>query len=140
MKRGNLEEVGPVKRAFLWILSGAFGTLMLLPATAFSEGQELYRARNKRDPFVPLVALTTKASVGGLLSVESMDDIQVEGVVVDADPARSIVIANGSVLKTGEEVGNVKVMAIRADGAEFSVNGMEGFKPLYQDEKQRLKQ
>ena len=129
-----------MKRAFLWILSGAFGTLMLLPATAFSEGQELYQARNKRDPFVPLVAVNTKAAVGGLLGVESIDDIQVEGVVVDGDPAQSIVIANGSVLKAGEEVGNVKVIAIRADGAEFSVNGMEGFKPLYQDTKQRLQQ
>ena len=128
-----------MRRPFLWILSWSFGIIVLFQGTAFSQEIELYHAKNKRDPFVPLVALTTKTSLGGLLSVESIDDIRVEGVVVDADPRQSIVVVNGSVLKTGEEAGSVKVLAIRGDGAEFSVNGMEAFKPLYQDERQRLK-
>ena len=113
---------------------------MLLQETAFSQQNDgLYQARNKRDPFVPLVALISKTSIGGLGVVESIDDIRVEGVVVEADPRQSMVIANGSMLKAGEEVGSVKVLAVRGDGAEFSVNGVEGFKPLYQDERQQFK-
>jgi len=101
---------------------------------AGTEEAQLYRARGRRDPFVPLVALTMKSSSSGLLGVESIDDIQIEGVVMDPDPRKSVVVVNGSVLKTGEEVGSVKVLSIRGDGAEFSVNGVEEFKPLYKDE------
>ena len=121
------------KRAFLWILSFAFGIIMSGGASA-AEGTGLYHAQHKRDPFVPLVGNTTRRSAAGLLGVENIDEIQIEGVMLDADPRESVVVVNGSMLKTGEEVGGVKVLAIRQEGAQFSVNGVEGFKPLYQDE------
>ena len=122
-----------MKRPFLWIVSFAFGIIMLEGA-AGAEETGLYRAQHKRDPFVPLVGLATRHSAAGLLGVENIDEIQIEGVMVDADPLESIVVVNGSVLKTGEEVGSVKVLAIRQGGAKFSVNGVEEFKSLYQDE------
>ena len=94
----------------------------------------MYDAHSKRDPFVPLVTLSTKVS-SGLLGVESIDEIVVEGVVYDANKG-SIVIANGSVLKEGEEFGNVKVVAIKPNGAVFSINGAQDFKPLYQQQEE----
>ena len=121
------------KRLFLWILSCAFGIILSCGAV-FAQETGLYHSQNKRDPFVPLVGLTTRHSAAGLLGVENIDEIQIEGVMVEADPRESIVVVNGSVLKTGEEVGSVKVLAIRQEGARFSVNGVEGFKTLYQDE------
>ena len=102
-----------------------------LPVLRADEVHTLYDPHGKRDPFVPLVTLSSKVS-SGLLGVESIDEITVEGIVYD--PKGSIVIVNGSVLKEGEEFGSVKVVAIRPNGAEFSINGAKVFKALYQDE------
>lgn len=117
----------------MWILLAAFGIIMPCQR-GFAEEAVSYDSQTKRDPFVPLVSLNTKRSVGGLLGVESIEDIRVEGIALDADPGASVVVVNGSVLKAGDEVGGVKVISVRADGAEFSVNGIQGFKPLYRDE------
>ena len=119
---------------FLWILFSSFGILSAgrVAAGAQEEGR-LYHAQGKRDPFVPLVATTLRPSTGALLGVETIEDIQIEGIVMDADLRQSMVVVNGSMMKAGEEVGSVKVLAIRPDGVQFSVNGMEAFKPLYQD-------
>ena len=116
---------------FLWILFFTFGTIIVDIARA--DERNLYQAQNKRDPFVPLVSLTMKAAASGLVGVESLEDVQVEGVVMDADPKKSVVVVNGSVMKLGDEVGSVKVLEIRPEGARFSVNGAEGYKRLYQD-------
>ena len=95
--------------------------------------ENLYTAKGKRDPFVQLVTTGARPSAGGLLSVESIEEITVEGIVY-AGHKDSIVVANGSVMKEGDEVGNVKVLEIKPDGAVFAVNGVESYKPLYQEE------
>ena len=77
--------------------------------------------------------MDTSASVSGIAGVENIDDILVEGVVMDADPKKSVVIVNGTMLRVGDEAGQVKVLEIQADGAAFSVNGIDGFKQLYQE-------
>ena len=101
-------------------------------AEAAEEG--LYNPRGKRDPFVPLVTTATRVS-SGLVSVENAEELTVEGIVYD--PKGSIVVVNGTVLKEGEELGAVKVLKIKSDGALFSVNGVEAFKPLYEDTKKK---
>ena len=45
-----------------------------------------------------------------------------------------MLIANGTLLKEGEEQGAVKVLKIEPGGAHFSVNGIEGFRAQYQSE------
>lgn len=121
------------KTANMWILFGVFGMIF---ASINAEGAErpLYSARGKRDPFVQLVTLSSRQSAG-LISVESIDEIMIEGMVYDVKD--SIVIVNGSVMKEGDEMGNVKVIQIRPDGALFSVNGVESFKPMYQEENKK---
>lgn len=109
---------------------------MILSLSGPSAAEEsLYTAKGKRDPFVQLVTTGARPSAGGLLSVESAEEITVEGVVYAGK--ESIVVANGSVMKAGEEVGNVKVLEIRPEGAVFSVNGVEAYKPLYQQEEKK---
>ncbi len=117
---------------FLWILSTAFG--MIASDRCQAEEQKLYKAHGKRDPFVQLVAVGTKHSASGLLGVENVEEVQIEGIVIDQNPKASIAVLNGSVLKESDEVGNVKVLKIKPDGVLFSVGGVEGFKTLYQEE------
>ena len=124
-----------MKMKLLWLFGLAFGVICLEISASFAAAEtSLYSAKGKRDPFMQLVASGAIASASGLLSVESIEEVMVEGVVVDADPKQSVVVANGTVLKEGEEVGNVKVLQIKPEGAVFSVNGMEQYKPLYQEE------
>ena len=123
---------------FFWILFSPFG--ILWPDCVFAGAPEegrLYHAQGKRDPFIPLLATSLRLSTGALLGVETVEDIQIEGIVMDADPRQSVVVVNGSMMRTGEEIGSVKVLAIRPEGVQFSVNGMEAFKPLYQGESQK---
>ena len=97
----------------------------------FAAEGSLYDAAGKRDPFVPLFS-AGGGEGGDLLSVNSVDELKVEGVVYD--PAQgSIVVVNGTVLKEGQEAGSVKVLRIEPKGAVFSVNGIEEFKPLYEE-------
>ena len=118
---------------FLWHLLFCFGIISAVGFIASAADQKIYEAHGKRDPFVPLVTTTMKSLSSGLLSVESFDDLSIEGVVYD--PAHgSIVIVNGAILKEGEELGSVKVLAVKPEGAKFLVNGMEGFKPIYQED------
>ena len=118
---------------FLWILFTVFGMIFVSHGNA--EEQKLYKAGGKRDPFVQLVAVGTGRSASGLLGIESLEEIQIEGIVIDQNPKASIVVVNGSVLKENEEAGSVRVLKIKADGVLFSVNGVEGFKVLYEESK-----
>ena len=120
---------------FMWLFCAVFGMICFEFQVYGAEAERsLYSAKGRRDPFVQLVGTGAKASAGGLLSVESVEEVSIEGIVVDPNPKQSIVVVNGSVLKEGDEVGSVKVLKIQPDGASFSVNGIEAYKPLYQGE------
>ncbi len=118
---------------FLWNLLFCFGMILLSSCFVFAAEQEIYDAHGKRDPFVPLVTTSMKSSSSGLLGVENIDELSIEGVVYDPGHG-SIVVVNGAILKEGEELGNVKVLKINPEGAKFLVNGTEGCKPIYQEE------
>lgn len=116
---------------FLWISGLTFG-MIFSEANAFAQ-EKLYNIKGKRDPFVQLIGASSKASTGGLLGVETLEEILIEGIVNDSNPKNSILVTNGMVMKEGDEVGNVKLLKIDPNGALFSVNGMEGYKTLYQE-------
>ena len=118
---------------FFWILLAVFA--MIGPREASGVGEEtLYQAKTRRDPFISLVVTSMKQNSGALATVENIDQIRLEGIVTDPNPAKSAAVANGSLLKVGDEVGFVKVLEIRSNGVRFSVNGVEGFKALYREE------
>jgi hypothetical protein len=115
----------------MWSFCLCFGIIFCESAQA----EKLYVAKGKRDPFVPLVNSGSKiGTAAGLAAVESVEEIVIEGLMFDSSPKNSVVVVNGSVLREGDEVGNVKLLKIRPDGAQFSVNGIESFKSLYQEE------
>ena len=95
--------------------------------------EKMYEVRGRKDPFVPLVTSTMRSSSSGLLGVDNVDDISIEGVVYDPTHG-SVVIVNGAILKEGEELGSVKVLEIKPEGAKFLVNGTVTFKPIYQED------
>ena len=120
-------------RFFLWNVSFCFGMILLSCFITLADEQKIYDAHGKRDPFVPLVTTIMKSAASGLLGVENIDELSIEGVVFDPTHG-SIIIVNGAILKEGETLGNVKVLEIKPEGAKFLVNGMEGFKPIYQED------
>ena len=117
---------------FLWYLLPIFG-MLFLSGTSFSAEKSLYNDHGRRDPFVPLVTTTMKTSSSNILGIDNIDDLVIEGLIYDPKHG-SAVIMNGAVLKEGEELGNVKVTKIMENGAQFTVNGVEGFKEIYQEE------
>lgn len=128
--RQKSEEIS-LFRFFLWLFFLGFVTIY--PGVESFAAEKLYDARGARDPFVPLVGANSKAVAGGLLGVESLEGIVIEGIVCDAVAKNSIVVVNGSILKEGDEDGNVKVLRIDPKGALFSVNGVEGYRALYEE-------
>jgi len=120
------------RRLFLWNVWVAFG-IIFSGSFVQAAPEELYDAHGRRDPFVPLITQTSRQAASGLIGVESLDEISIEGIVYDPKNG-SVIIANDSVMKEGEEQGAVKVLKILPDGALFSVNGIEGFKAQYSSE------
>ena len=118
---------------FLWTLISAFG--IIFSEIDLTAGEVVgYNSHGRRDPFVPLVTQTARA-VAGLAGVETAEEVKIEGVVYD--PKRgSVVVINGSVMKEGEESGNVKVLQIKSDGAWFLISGTRVFKQMYQGDAQ----
>ena len=45
--------------------------------------EDLYNARGKRDPFVPLVTKETRQTASGLVGVENVEEISIEGIIYD---------------------------------------------------------
>ena len=123
-----------LRRMFLWLLAPAFGIIFI--ASGLQAAEDLvYDSHGRRDPFVPLVSATSK-QVAGLVGVESAEDLQIEGIVYDPKKG-SIVIANGTVLREGEEAGPVKVIQIRPNEVIFTINGQEASRSIYQEESKR---
>ncbi len=119
-----------IKR-YRWIVCFSLAMIFLSPAIGKGEDEIVYDSHGKRDPFVPLVTLTTRQVVG-LIGIESLDEIIINGIVYDPKNG-SMVIANGTVLKEGEESGSVKVLEIKPNGALFAINGVPGFKQTYEE-------
>lgn len=119
-------------RFFLWNFLLTFG-MICLAGPLFADEKSTYNARGKRDPFIPLVTLTMKSSSSNLLGIDNIEDLTVEGVVYDPQHG-SVVIVNGAVLKEGEELGGVKILKVESKGVRFSINGVEGFREIYQEE------
>ena len=120
---------------FLWYLGPAFG-MILTVISANAAPEDFYNARGKRDPFVPLVTQTSRPVAPGLIGVESIEDISIEGIVYDPKGG-SMVIVNHFLLKEGDEQEAVKILKVRPEGVLLSVNGVEGFKIQHKTEQSK---
>jgi len=120
-----------LKSIFFWIILINFCTIFTMNNTvlAAETPKVSYNDNARRDPFVPLDSDKKRSYFSGLEGVESIDDIQLEGVVVDLKGG-SIAIVNGVVMTEGEESGVVKLLKIAENGATFSIKGRSEFKPF----------
>ena len=96
--------------------------LLLLTGVTSAEDNFSYDSKGKRDPFIPLV------SEGGYASdaygIGNVKDVRLEGIVWDKDNG-SVAIINGEIVREGQSVGAIKVLAIEKDAVIFDVGGEE---------------
>ena len=111
-----------------WIFLVNFSILDANADELMAAKKVVYDKGGRRDPFIPL-HVSGHGDIQGLYGVQSVEDIELGGVVVDA-VSGSMVIANGVVLKEGETRDNVKVVEVREDGVMFLINEIEQFKPF----------
>ncbi|MDP2911791.1 MAG: general secretion pathway protein GspB [Candidatus Omnitrophota bacterium] len=94
---------------------------MIVISEACAEDVFKYNAKNKRDPFVPLISES-----GGYASdayeASAVEDIRLEGIVWD-EVKGSIAIINGEIVKEGDALGSIKVLKINKDNVVFDVSG-----------------
>jgi hypothetical protein len=92
---------------------------ILLISVIFMQQQLLgdeyeYFSRGKRDPFIPLVTSEIRSSLG-LNTVESIEDIELEGIIFDPTGS-SLAVLNGEIVKEGDKMENVEIVKIYANG------------------------
>jgi len=107
------------------------GMLILLVSSFCRYGDcAAYNSYGKRDPFVPLVGAAAQSNVTGLSAISSIDDISLQGVVVDAD-GRKAVIINGEIMREGVQIGNLTVESIGENDVVVRLNDVKYTLKLY---------
>jgi len=103
----NRQTSKPADWQTMFVLCFLFLCSILFAQVA--QGQFVYDAKGKRDPFIPLVT-----SDGRLLKLEQEEGVTgllLEGIIYDKN-GLSYAIVNGSVVKTGDFVGDYQVLKI----------------------------
>jgi len=84
----------------------------------------VYDSKGKRNPFIPLITQKAGFTATGLENVQTVDDVNLEGIVWDVH-GDSIAILNGVIVKKGEVIGNVKIKDIKARTVTLFINEVE---------------
>ena len=88
---------------------------------SFAQEQFVYDAKNKRNPFIPLVT-----PEGRLLTLEqdekAMNSLLVEGIIYDKN-GLSYAVVNGEVIKVGDGINNYQVLRIEKNRVIFIKDG-----------------
>jgi len=87
------------------------------------EGASFTYEENGRDPFVPLVSKDGKLMVT-YGAINSINDVILEGILFDSE-GESVVIMNDLVLKTSDQVGNIKIKEIKKNEVTISFKGKD---------------
>ena len=125
-RRSNLKErdcFGALRLAMTGVV--VLVTLFLFFAfcrVAFCEGEFIYNAKGKRNPFIPLVT-----PGGRLLKLDKSEDtsqqgLTIEGIIYDK-LGRSFAIVNATVVGIGDMVGDFQVLKILENKVIFIKNG-----------------
>ena len=86
----------------------------------FGEGYEYY-SKGKRDPFVPLITGTVIKSSLGLQAIETIDDVILEGIILDPR-GESMAVLNGEVVKEGDRAYNIEIVKIYYNAVTIKLN------------------
>ena len=90
-----------------------------------------YDSYGKRDPFVPLVGAAARARNSGVGGVLSVDDVVLQGIVVDANGKRNVII-NGEILGEGDTKESITVKSIGKNDVVIRIDDEEHTLKLYE--------
>lgn len=104
------------------------------PAARCEEKPEAgYDPGGRRDPFVPLIGVSPKDTArSGVWSVLSIDDVFLQGVVINPDGTRSAVI-NGEVISEGETIDQVLIKSVGENKVMIEISGRTHELELYEE-------
>ena len=110
-----------------------FFCLFAACVTAYAQEEAFtYNSYGRRDPFVPLIGIQKKAGVGGVRSVLTIDDLSLEGILVNPDGSKSVIL-NGDIMKEGQRIGRLTVEKIRTNDVTIKLNDVSYELKLYQE-------
>ena len=115
MVHGYGFKIKMIKYMIVSLILCAFGFIF-----SYAQEEFVYDAKNKRDPFIPLVT-----SDGRLLKLEQEEGTQgllLEGIIYD-DKGISCAIVNGEVVRVGDKAGGFQVLKIQKDKVVFIKDG-----------------
>ena len=112
-----------IRVCFLKLCSACLLFIGLFPAGLYAAENFSYDSHGRRDPFVSLMA-PGNPSASSLESIESAEDIRLEGIAVGAG-GENIAIMNGEMVKVKSKVGNVFIKSIAKKEAVVIINGTE---------------
>jgi hypothetical protein len=102
------------------ILLLVIGILGLFCHLSFAQEEFTYDAKNKRDPFIPLV--TADGRILKLDQEETVSGLSLEGIIYDKN-GLSYAIVNGEIVKIGDKIGGYQVLRIEEKRVIFIKEG-----------------
>lgn len=105
---------------------------LILCAPGFTQETLVYEAQGRVDPFVPLISADGKPLN---FNKETRQELEVNGIIYDKQ-GPSFAIVNSNIVKTGDLIGEYKVLKIEEDKVVFEKNGQPLEVGLYKEETQ----
>ncbi len=105
-----------IKSKLLYLVLCLF---VIIAAEQVAAGYE-YEAGGKRDPFIPLLGMSEKTSVSGVLGIISIEDAILQGIVKGNEGL--IAIINGEMMKENDVIGRVTIVSVKDNEVTVKVN------------------
>lgn len=122
------------KRINIMLIALIMAALAQSPCTVFAaKGDFNYDPLGKRDPFVPLVGISSLSSASGALGITTIDDVVLGGIMTDPGGVRSVVI-NGEILYQGESVGRLYIESVEKNLVTIRIDDIKYELELYERE------
>ncbi len=96
--------------------------IFIFCAVAIAQGEFVYDAKGKRNPFIPLVTPEGRLLKLDKQEATSVDGLAVEGIIYDKF-GRSFAIVNTNVVGIGDAVGDYQVLKILENKVIFIKDG-----------------
>ena len=109
-----------------------WAALLVLSGASFAEEAFVYDAAGKRDPFVPLIGVTTKGAES-IADIVTIEDVTLQGIATNA-AGQKVAIINDEMMKQGEIIGKVELRNISPQGIILVIDGAEYDISLYKEE------
>jgi len=108
-------------RLYFWIL--IFGIVFSTNIATYAQEEYIYDSRGRRDPFVPLLGVTSSA-MGSLDDVMGIDDVNLQGIASDSQGKKAAII-NGEMIREGQTIGRVTLKKILHEKIELMIDDEE---------------